>query len=225
MSTDPIVQSLQNYSSCDVADALLKLNHPLGGFIPDITMWSPTRQDGPTKIIGPAYTVEYVPKTDTDAPTQKDHFIDHLPPHSILLLSSPPHSPTALLGGLLALRARSLSCQGAIVDGRVRDLAELRALGFPVFARDVGTTSSRGLLRVGGVGGEVRVGGGGGGEGVRVKGGDYLVADLNGVVCVPRGVAGEVVGLVGWLVERDELIWRDLEGGAGFAESCRVRRG
>lgn len=94
------------------------------------------------------------------------------------------------------------------------------------------------MLRVGEVGGDVwggtGVGEGGGkregeGEGADggwvVRQGDYLIADLNGVVCVPRGLAGEVVGLVGGLVERDELIRRDLEGGGEFGESCRVRRG
>jgi regulator of RNase E activity RraA len=27
-------------------------------------MWSPERQSGPTKIVGPAYTVKYVPVAD-----------------------------------------------------------------------------------------------------------------------------------------------------------------
>lgn len=55
------------HNRCDVADALVKLNIPHGGFLPDLTMWSPQRQDGPTKIVGPAYTVQYAPKDDERA--------------------------------------------------------------------------------------------------------------------------------------------------------------
>lgn len=50
--------------SCDVSDALVKLKFRNGGFLSGLTMWSPERQNGPTKIIGPAYTVEYAPLND-----------------------------------------------------------------------------------------------------------------------------------------------------------------
>jgi hypothetical protein len=52
---------------CDVADALVKLKVCNGGFLPGITLWSPQRQDGPTKIVGPAYTVQYAPMADERA--------------------------------------------------------------------------------------------------------------------------------------------------------------
>lgn len=53
--------------SCDVSDALCKLKHPGGGFLPGLTMWSPQRQMGTTKIVGPAYTVKYVLVDDPEA--------------------------------------------------------------------------------------------------------------------------------------------------------------
>lgn len=45
--------------SCDVADALLKLGVPNGGILPSLKLWSPEHQAGTTKIVGPAYTVQY----------------------------------------------------------------------------------------------------------------------------------------------------------------------
>lgn len=54
--------------SCDVSDALCKLKFRNGGFLSGLTMWSPQRQDGDTKIVGPAYTVQYAPLDD---PRQK----------------------------------------------------------------------------------------------------------------------------------------------------------
>jgi hypothetical protein len=39
-----------------------------------LTMWSPERQTGPTKIVGPAYTVKYVPVADA-APKLESHYV------------------------------------------------------------------------------------------------------------------------------------------------------
>ena len=54
--------------------------------------------------------------------------------------------------------------------------------------------------------------------------GDYLIGDLNGVVCLPRGLAEKAVALMGSLVEADERVKRDLEAGRPFAESAREHR-
>lgn len=55
--------------------------------------------------------------------------------------------------------------------------------------------------------------------------GDYLIGDLNGVVCLPRGLAGKAVALMESLVVADERVKRDLEEGRPFAESAREHRG
>lgn len=62
---------------CDVSDALVKLGIANGGFLPGITMWSPQRQDGATKIVGPAYPVQYAPKDD-ERPKWPTHYVSHL---------------------------------------------------------------------------------------------------------------------------------------------------
>ena len=66
---------VNNGPSCDISDALLKLQHPHGGFLPGISMWSPTRQEGDTKIIGPAYTVKFVRSHITNAPKPANHYV------------------------------------------------------------------------------------------------------------------------------------------------------
>jgi regulator of RNase E activity RraA len=60
--------------SCDVSDALCELGHLDGGFMSGITMWSPQRQTGATKIVGPAYTVEYV-REDDPRPKHPNHYV------------------------------------------------------------------------------------------------------------------------------------------------------
>lgn len=45
-------------------------------------------------------------------------------------------------------RAQYLGAVGTIVDGRIRDLQEHRDLDYPVFAREIGTTSPAEVVRV-----------------------------------------------------------------------------
>jgi hypothetical protein len=60
--------------SCDVSDALCKLKFRNGGFLSGLTMWSPRRQDGDTKIVGPAYTVQYA-SLDDPRPKHPTHYV------------------------------------------------------------------------------------------------------------------------------------------------------
>lgn len=75
MSTsDSIVKSLREYTSCDISDALVKLKYPHGGFLPGLSLFSPERQSGDTKIVGRAYTVKYVPNDDP-TPKHSSHYV------------------------------------------------------------------------------------------------------------------------------------------------------
>ena len=60
--------------SCDVSDALCKLKYRNGGFLSGLTLWSPQRQEGETKIVGPAYTVKYAP-LDDPSPKHPTHYV------------------------------------------------------------------------------------------------------------------------------------------------------
>jgi regulator of RNase E activity RraA len=74
--------------SCDVSDALCKLNFRNGGFLSGLTLWSPQRQAGTTKIVGPAYTVQYAPHDDP-APKNPTHYVGsttHNPLQRLVLL-------------------------------------------------------------------------------------------------------------------------------------------
>jgi hypothetical protein len=74
-SQDPIGTALSSYSTCDISDALLKLGIPTGGFLPDISLWSPQRQEGPTRVAGPAYTVKFMRNHQTNTPILAKHYV------------------------------------------------------------------------------------------------------------------------------------------------------
>lgn len=57
-----------------------------------------------------------------------------------------------------------------------------------------------------------------------IHSGDYLIGDLNGVVCLPASFAELVVSLIPSQVEADEKIARDLQQGRSFAEAAKEHR-
>jgi 4-hydroxy-4-methyl-2-oxoglutarate aldolase len=79
---------------------------------------------------------------------------------------------------------RALGCAGVITDGGVRDLDEVRALGFHMFAAHV--IVSHAYIHLVDFGGPVKVGG------LLVQPGDLLHADQHGAVVIPHEVAREV---------------------------------
>lgn len=54
--------------------------------------------------------------------------------------------------------------------------------------------------------------------------GDCIVGDLNGVVCIPQTLMGEVLDLVPQLVEADKKVAEDINGGATFAAATKQHR-
>ncbi|KAI0835532.1 RraA-like protein [Hypoxylon sp. FL0890] len=218
---DAIVRELQKYTTCDVSDALCKLKCRNGGFLSGLTMWSPQRQDGPTKIIGPAYTVKYVP-LDDPIPKYPSHYIDTVPKGAVIFVSCPPKIPNAVYGGLMSTRAQASGAVGSVIDGRFRDLQEQRQLEYPVFARDVGTAPPAELLKVAAVNVPVKLQTDE--QDMEIRPGDYLVADLNGVVVLPVELAEQALPLMQKQVEADDQMAVEIKKGMTFTEASKKFR-
>lgn len=54
--------------------------------------------------------------------------------------------------------------------------------------------------------------------------GDWIVGDLNGVICVPRAIAAEVVELLPQLGEAEGKVEADIDNGVPFAVASKEHR-
>jgi regulator of RNase E activity RraA len=118
-------------------------------------------------------------------------------------------------GGMASLAATVKGVAGLLVDGGVRDLEEMIAFDFPVFARHLVPTTGRGRLRVEAIGEVVEV------DGVAVAPGDIIVADGTGAVCLPCADAEEIVSRAEALQRDDQAAVADIQRGLGFSEAMK----
>ena len=108
----------------------------------------------------------------------------------------------ALWGELLSTASRNTGCIGAIIDGAVRDLSRIRDMKFPVFARGTSVYDSQNRQRVVDIDVPVEI------AGVQFSPGDLVIADVDGVVVVPRDVE-EVAIQRAWDKVHAENVTRD----------------
>ena len=139
-------------------------------------LWSPL-----PRIAGPAFTVRCPPGDNL----MLHAAIYRAEPGSVIVVES-GDLDYALAGGNVCAVAQRNGVAGFVLDGLIRDVGEIRAMGFPVWARGVipipGGKAAALPLNV-----PIRCGG------VAVQAGDLVVADEEGVVVVPTSSMAEAL--------------------------------
>ncbi|KAJ3309828.1 hypothetical protein HDV04_005607 [Boothiomyces sp. JEL0838] len=215
------ISLLEPYSSCDISDALCKLIHlNIIGHFPRVVSYSPKT---PVRIAGPAYTVEFVLTSNAAAPKAKMNHVDTAPPGSIIVIKAHRDAPNAVWGGLMTARAKSVGVKGAVIDGNIRDIAELHEFDFPVWASGQSTMGAAPFCRPTGVTEPITIG-----EAtpwpVVVKTGDIIVADEDGVVRIPLEHVELVAKECKLRVEMDKKCMHDIKNGSTIVDAFAKHR-
>jgi 4-hydroxy-4-methyl-2-oxoglutarate aldolase len=110
-------------------------------------------------------------------------------PGDVIVLAAGGLKERACFGDMTATCWKSKGIEGVVIDGAARDVARLRSLAFPVFARGVTPRNFHypAGLDHGAVNVPVVC------AGVLVEPGDLVLGDDDGVVVVPRRTAAQIV--------------------------------
>lgn len=170
-------------------------------------LWAPM-----PRVVGPAYPVRCAPGDNLML-----HAAIHRAPWGAVIVVEAGDTTFAVAGGNVCAVAQRRGIAALVVDGVVRDLAELRERRFPVFARGVSPIpGGKGVLDV--LNGPVLCGG------ARVSPADLVVADEEGIVVVPaarqqavlaaaraKAVKDAATSLDDWEAEHQTRIQRALQ--------------
>ena len=138
--------------------------------------------------------------------------LDGLRPGDVPMFVVEPGVRCASWGELFSCAAIGRGAAGLVVDGLVRDGAQIVALGFPTFARGLSPLDTFARAIVTGIDVEARVGG------VDVTPGDLVVGDIDGIVVVPREMAADVAEAVITKHRLEGNARADLLAGMGIRE-------
>ncbi len=182
MMSNPTIEELLEISPCECSEGLL-----VEQFIsPNIhQMWSPM-----PRIAGPAFTV-------------KCGEGDHLSLHAAIyrakagdVIVVEAGLDYANVGGNVCAIAKQRGVVAMVIDGFIRDIAEIREAQFPIYARGVmpkpGAKKQMFPLNQ-----PIQCGG------VTVNAGDYIVADEEGIAVIPKDKLTEVYKLAKARTDKD----------------------
>ena len=177
-----MIEKFKQVSPCDLADALGREQFMDFGIA---ALWSPV-----PRIAGPAFTVKCAPG-------------DHLMLHAAIYRAAPgdvivveADNDFAVAGGNVCAIAQARGIAGFVIDGAIRDIAEVREMGFAVFARGVQPKPGA-KNQIAPLNQPIDCGG------VRVNPGDIIVADEEGVAVVPQQQAQQVLSIATARAEQD----------------------
>lgn len=181
-------------SSAELSDALDRLGLP-GSALGIGAVGAATR------LLGRAFTVRYEP-ADLVPGTVGD-YIDDVPAGSVIVLDNDGRVDCTVWGGILTEVASRMALAGTVVNGVCRDADTAAQFNYPIFGRGRFMRTGKDRVQVAEVGGAVSLGD------VRVRPGDILLGDADGVVVVPHAREDEVLA-VALRTRADEL--RIIEG-------------
>jgi 4-hydroxy-4-methyl-2-oxoglutarate aldolase len=162
-------------------------------------------------LAGPAFTVRCYP----GATWAMERALELAPRGSVLVVDGGAVCDVILMGGLMSRRAQARGLTGAVVDGAVRDVEDIVALGFPVFSRGICPRAGT-FAEIGEWGTTVCCGR------IPVRSGDYIVGDRTGVVVVPPEMLAEVQTAAEEIHAREEKMAVHLAKGKNFAETIEA---
>lgn len=195
---EDLFEAFSRVSTCNISDAF----HKQGVMIGIVPQSLQHRQ----RMVGRALTVQTT-NGDWAKPVEA---IDRAKDGDVLVVDV-GGAPVAVWGELATCSAMVMGVRGIVIDGAVRDIDDIRDLGFPAFSRTVAPCAGE-PKGYGGIGIEITVGG------QRVRTGDWIVGDESGIIVIPKEMAVEVANRALDVHERENRTREEIKRGSTLSK-------
>jgi regulator of RNase E activity RraA len=201
MDFDELSECLYTAVISDILDSMGLRNQS-----PNIELNTTT---GHNLLMGHAKTLRWVDCPDPEQETYESMIaaVDSVKPGEVVVSAASGSNRSALWGELLSTATRMRGGRGAIVDGAVRDIAQMRSMDFPCFALHRTPKDSAGRQMVDAFDAPIEMGG------VTVNPGDLVMIDADGMVVIPSTQAEEVIKKAHEKVEKEDTTRDELRKG------------
>jgi len=183
-AADPLVEGFRQVEVASVADAIEQL------YGQKLYMHHEMRPLFTSKFAGPAVTVLMKKEEHTEGSKASQGMLDAIDaaaPGSVYVMKLEDGADIAGIGGLMATAMKARGLAGAVIDGGVRDLPQIKKIQFPVYSIGIVPSTSVNHYRFAGVNVPVTC------AGALVNANDIISADEDGVVVIPRARAAEIL--------------------------------
>jgi len=231
-----LVRKYEGLRVTDVIDAMQAVGlQDIGVMDHDIRpLWRDTTDKLAHRVYGVAVTYQYVPTNRPPAGQMSyeefrkwhSHWYQAYAPELFSRILKPGHvvvidaqgiENTGFIGSNNALNWRSRGMMGVITNGPCRDSDELILQKIPVYSKYVGGGTRPGRIEAGAINRPVVVGG------ALVRPGDFIVADGDGVVVVPREHADRVAEIAWDIAKGDRESRRKLYEKVGLKPDATIK--
>jgi regulator of RNase E activity RraA len=172
-----------------------------------------------TKLIGPAYTVEYsLYEQKPDTFKGAADYIDSVPSHSVIVIDNKGRSDCTTWGDILTQVALQKNIAGTLVHGAVRDVACIRAANYPLFCSAVYMRSGKNRVYKSGELCQLTI------NGVLINPGDLIFADDDGALVIPIDLLDEVISKAETIKTTEKQIIAAVKAGSSLEKARKDYR-
>ncbi len=196
-SEDELFEAFSMVSTCNISDAYHKQGVVFG--------LTPHIKSG-ERMVGRALTVQTA-NGDWAKPVEA---IDQAKDGDVIVIDV-GGAPIAVWGELASCSSQEMGVRGVVIDGAIRDIDDIKAMGFHAFSRTVAPCAGE-PKGYGGIGIEIKIGG------QPVRTGDWIIGDENGLIVVPKEHAVEVANRAIDVHERENRTREEIRRGSTLSK-------
>ncbi len=198
-------EQLYTGAVCDVLREFCLLDQALPGYL------RPLNDDH--TVAGIAFTVKSAPHVKiTGEMTFRTEMLEAMGPDTFVMWDTSHDEKATLWGGVMTATAVGKGVKAACIDGGIRDTRQIKEKDFPVYYKYRLPNGSLGRCLITHYQIPIKIGD------VVIKPGDVILADIDGVLCIPRDLAYDV------LVRAEEIRANEKKIFGWVAEGQSVRQ-